>query len=212
MSSLSSEIMNDETAFDEEHYKEHFRVTIFGSARIQEDDPIYHEIYELSKMIAVENIDVVTGGGPGLMAAANKGHMDGRKSDNVQSIGLNIVLPHEQQANRHLDIKREFEKFSERLDHFMKLSNVVVVAPGGVGTLLEFFYAWQLIQVKKKEYVPIIMLGDMWPELLKWIEDYPLNRKLLDEQDIKLIQITQTIDEAFAIIKNYHEHFKSSEK
>ncbi|MCK5561578.1 MAG: LOG family protein [Thermoplasmata archaeon] len=204
--------MSDDTAFDEELYKEHFRVTIFGSARIKEEDPIYQEIYELSKKIAAENIDVVTGGGPGLMAAANKGHKDGRKSDDVQSIGLNIVLPHEQQANRHLDIKREFEKFSERLDHFMKLSNAIIVAPGGVGTLLEFFYAWQLIQVKKKEHIPIIMLGDMWPELLKWIEYYPLNRKLLDVQDINHIQVAKTIDEAFAIIKNYHERFKRGEK
>ena len=83
--------MSDNTAFDEELYKEHFRVTIFGSARIKEDDPIYHEIYRLSKRIAAENIDVVTGGGPGLMAAANKGHMHGRKSDDVQSIGLIIA-------------------------------------------------------------------------------------------------------------------------
>jgi uncharacterized protein (TIGR00730 family) len=204
--------MDDKTAFNEELYQEHFRVTIFGSARIKEEDPIYHDIYQLSKMIAAENIDVVTGGGPGLMAAANKGHMHGRTSDKVQSIGLNITLPHEQKANRHLDIKKEFEKFSERLDHFMMLSNVVVVAPGGVGTILEFFYAWQLLQVQKMEDIPIIMLGEMWPELLKWIEEYPLKNKLLDERDIKHIHLAKTSDEALKIILNYNEAYKRGEK
>ncbi len=204
--------MDDETAFDEELYKEHFRVTIFGSARIKEEDPIYHEIYKLSKMIAAENIDVVTGGGSGLMAAANKGHKHGRTSDEVQSIGLNITLPHEQKANRHLDIKKEFERFSERLDHFMMLSNVVIVAPGGVGTILEFFYTWQLLQVHKMEDIPIIMLGEMWHELLKWIEEYPLKNKLLDERDIKHIHLAKTCDEAFKIILNYNEAYKRGEK
>jgi len=148
----------------------HFRVAIFGSARIQENDPRYNEIYRLAKMIAAEGIDIVTGGGPGIMEAANKGHRDGRKNGDTHSLGLTIKLPREQESNRHLDIKEDFDRFSDRLDHFMYLSNVVVVAPGGVGTMLEFFYTWQLVQVKHICDIPIILLGDMWPELVKWIE------------------------------------------
>lgn len=119
-------------AVDDELYQKHFRVAIFGSARIKKDDPAYDEVYKLTHMIASENIDIVTGGGPGIMEAACKGHRDGRKSDEIHSIGLNIDIPAEQKPNRHLDIKREFDRFSKRLDTFMVLSNAVVVAPGGV--------------------------------------------------------------------------------
>lgn len=206
-----SEIMT-EAEFNEELYKKHFRVTIFGSARIQKDDPIYKEVYELSKLIAGENIDLVTGGGPGLMHAANAGHMAGRKDDAVHSMGLNIKLPHEQDANRHLDIKHDFERFSARLDHFMMLSDVVLVAPGGVGTLLEFFYTWQLIQVKHICDIPIILLGDMWPELIKWVEENPLKNGLLNKEDLDSNFLVKDADEAFDIIKKFHDAFRKGKE
>jgi uncharacterized protein (TIGR00725 family) len=136
-----------------------FHVCIFGSARLREGDPEYNLIYQLSTMIAEEGMNVVTGGGPGLMEAASKGHRAGRKDKKVQTIGLTINLPKKEEANPHLDIKKDFEKFSSRLDNFMLLSNVVVVAPGGVGTLLEFLYTWQLVQVKHICEIPIILLG-----------------------------------------------------
>ncbi len=104
---------------------DHFRVSIFGSARIEENDPRYNQIYRLAKLIAREGMDVVTGGGPGIMEAANKGHEDGRGNLDVHSIGLNIALPMEQSSNKHLDIKKDFQQFSKRLDYFMHLSNVV---------------------------------------------------------------------------------------
>ena len=125
---------------------EHFRVTIFGSARLKSDDPRYKQIQSLAKMVAKEGFDVVTGGGAGIMEAANKGHKEGRKGNkDIHSFGLNIKLPMEQVANKHLDIKKDFERFSNRLDYFMYLSNIVVVAPGGIGTLLELYYTWQLV-------------------------------------------------------------------
>lgn len=194
--------------FDQELYKKHFRVAVFGSARIRQKDPTAKEIYRLAKLIAGENIDIVTGGGPGIMQAANKGHRDGRKSKNVHSFGLNIRLPEEQKANRHLDIKGEFHRFSERLDTFMMLSNVVVVAPGGVGTLLEFLYTWQLAQVKHISDIPIILIGNMWAKFLKWIEKYPLKKGLLDAEDLGNLFLAKNCEEAFEIIRQFHEAYK----
>ena len=143
----------------EENNKKRFRVVIFGSARIEEGDPNWNVIYDLAKRIAEVGIDVVTGGGPGLMNAASQGHNAGDISKNVQSIGLQIMLPKKQIDAEHLDIKKEFSRFSERLDNFIDLANAVVVAPGGVGTMLEFFYVWQLMQVRMIHNVPIILLG-----------------------------------------------------
>ncbi len=188
--------------------KKHFRVAIFGSARIKPNDPRYRQIYSLAKRIASAGFDVVTGGGPGIMEAANKGHKDGRKEGRrVHSFGLNIMLPQEQSANKHLDIKKDFKRFSERLDYFMNLSNVVVVAPGGVGTLLEFFYTWQLIQVKHICSIPIIFMGDMWPELIEWIEKWPLKKRLLDRHDLHPLFLAKHCSEAMQIIKKTHQDY-----
>jgi len=186
----------------------HFRVTIFGSARIQENDPIYQQIYNLAKEVGKHNIDIVTGGGPGLMDAANSGHQAGRTNNDSQSVGLNITLEHEQSANKHLDIKMQFEQFSERLDSFIKLSNIVVVAPGGVGTLLELFYTWQLIQVKKTERKEIIMLGTMWPELIEWIKTSPLKNQLMKEEDFTYIHLAKDNKEAMDIILDKYNSYK----
>jgi len=146
------------------------------------------------------------------MEAANKGHQEGKIKADTHSIGLNIKLPREQDANPHLDIKKEFSTFSRRLDNFMVLSNVVVVAPGGVGTLLEFFYTWQLVQVKHICKIPIILLGDMWPELVEWIEKWPLKNKLLSEEDLKSIFLTNTCQESMEIIRTAYNEFKEGKK
>lgn len=185
----------------------HFRVAIFGSARIKPNDPKYNQIYMLAKMIAAEGMDVVTGGGPGLMEAANKGHKEGRKSKKVHSFGLNIMLPREQVANKHLDVHEDFRRFSERLDYFMKLSNVVVVAPGGVGTCLELMYTWQLIQVEDVCNIPIILMGDMWEPLIKWFEDFPLKRKLMSQKDMNPIFLARHCRETMKIIRKAHHDF-----
>lgn len=123
----------------------HYRIALFGSARIKEGDRTYREVYTVARGLAEAGFDVVTGGGPGLMMAANAGHKSA--SHGTHSIGLNITLRSEQQANKFLDIKKEFHRFSDRLDAFMSLSDAVVVSTGGIGTILEFFYALQLIQV-----------------------------------------------------------------
>lgn len=197
---------------DEKQYSEHYRVSIFGSARIEEDDSIYKDIYELARLIAAEDIDVVTGGGPGLMQAANEGHKHGRTNSEIHSFGLNIKLPREQKANRHLDIKMEFDTFSERLDNFMLLSNAVVVAPGGVGTLLEFSYTWQLCQVKHIDYIPIILFGKMWGDFMKWAEKWLLKYELLDQADMDKVFVAKDMDEVMDIIRIFHEAYNKGEK
>ncbi len=192
-------------------YEKHFRVAIFGSARITKKDPAYEEVYKLAYMIAGENIDVVTGGGPGIMEAANKGHQDGRTCDEPVCIGLNIDIPAEQKPNRHLDIKKDFARFSKRLDTFMVLSNAVVVAPGGVGTLLEFMYTWQLIQVKHICNIPVILLGEMWHDFLRWIENHPLKYDFISKSDLDMIFLAKDSLDAFRIIKRFHEGYLQGE-
>ena len=144
--------MNKEitTVKDALNQPELFRVSIFGSARTKAEDPEYKIAYELAKELGKRDIGVVTGGGPGQMEAGNKGHKDACKNSN--SIGLTVRLPFEEGGNDFMDMQEHFQRFGNRLDHFMALSNAVVITAGGVGTCLEFFYTLQLTQVKT--YLP----------------------------------------------------------
>ena len=196
---------------EEEHYQKHFRVAIFGSARIDENDPIFEDVYHLAKLIAAENIDVITGGGPGLMKAACKGHQDGRTCNDSHTIGLNIIMPLEQKPNRHLDIKKEFDRFSDRLDAFMVLSDAVVVAPGGVGTLLELLYTWQLVQVKHICNIPIILMGEQWYVLVEWIKKFPMKHDLITKADVDRLILAKDCYDAIKVIKRFHEGFKKGD-
>ncbi len=201
--------MNLETR--DEKNKKRFRVVIFGSARIEEGDPNWNVIYDLAKRIAEEGMDVVTGGGPGLMNAASQGHNAGDIRKNAQSIGLQIMLPKRQRDAEHLDIKKEFYRFSERLDNFIDLANVVVVAPGGVGTMLEFFYVWQLMQVRMIDHIPIILLGEMWSDFVSWMEIWLLKNQFIDLKDINLLFLVNNNEDALNIIRNAYEKFEEDE-
>ena len=188
--------------------KKKFYVVIFGSARIEPGDPNWHLIYDLAKGLAAEGIDLVTGGGPGLMDAASVGHHAGDVNREALSIGLQIKLPKEQRDSNHLDIKKEFSRFSTRLDNFIDLADAVVVAPGGVGTLLELLYTWQLLQVHMIQDIPIILLGKMWQDLVHWIKKWPLQNGFLKQEDVDLLTVVDTYEEALDIIKNvYHDAF-----
>lgn len=197
---------------DKEIAKRHFRVAIFGSARIKSTSKEYKEVYNLAKVLGEMGVDVVSGGGPGVMEAANKGHEDGKKiakQKGTHSFGLTIQLPKEQSDNKHFDMKKDFRRFSSRLDYFIQLSNAVVVAPGGVGTLLEFLYTWQLVQVEHIGDIPIIMLGEQWKHLVKWIKEGPLKHKLLSEDDLDSIYLVDGSKDAVKIIKTAYEAFKA---
>ncbi len=180
-----------------------FRVTIFGSARIQAKDPVYKDIYKLAKSIGKMGVDVISGGGPGIMSAASAGHRDGSDHAKIKShtIGLNIRLPFEQEPNKDLDLLENHDRFSTRLDEFMLLSSMIVVAPGGIGTCLELFYTWQLLQVKHLKRMPIVLVGEMWKDLIKWIKKWPLKNKLMSEEDMHFIFIVDTWEEALGLVK-----------
>lgn len=180
----------------------HYRIAIFGSARIKEGDQEYMDIFEISKGLAESGFDVVTGGGPGLMQAANAGHKSAGTP--LHSIGLNIKLPFEQQDNKFLDIKKNFDRFSSRLDTFMSLSDAVIVAPGGIGTILELFYSWQLVQVEHICETPIILYGEIWRGLLSWLKDEVLSRELFSPHEMhNLFHLTSTA-EVVELINNIH--------
>jgi uncharacterized protein (TIGR00730 family) len=192
----------------EELKSDRFRVAIFGSARLREDRPEYQEVFNLARLIASAGIDLVTGGGPGLMEAASNGFFEGKKNPPNLSIGLNITLPQEQSFSAHLDVKKQFERFSERLDSFVELSNAFVVTAGGIGTILELFYTWQLAQVKEINDKPLILMGEMWLGLLEWMRTWPLKNSLLDQEDLDLIYLTRNHVETFTVIEESHNHFK----
>jgi len=183
----------------------YYRVSIFGSARLKPDTKEYSQIYQLAKKLAKNNVDIVTGGGPGLMEAANAGAKDG--SSESKSFGLHVDLPFETSPNGHLDVTYHHKKFSSRLDEFMRISNAVIVAPGGIGTVLELMYTWQLIQVGHITARPIILIGTMWPGLLKWMKSEVLKKKLISNSDFDNILIVEHAEEAFDLLKPHVKKF-----
>ena len=179
---------------------EFYRVSIFGSARIKPDTKEYKGVYTLAKELAENGADIVTGGGPGLMEAANAGVKEGSSSKS-KSFGIRIDLPFEATPNEHLDIKFYHKRFSSRLDEFMRISHAVVVTPGGIGTLLELLYTWQLIQVDHISARPIILVGDMWNGFFDWIKSEPLKAQLLDKADLDNIIIVKNVHEVTKLLK-----------
>ena len=179
---------------------EFYRVSIFGSARIKPDTKEYKGVYTLAKELAENGADIVTGGGPGLMEAANAGVKEGSSSKS-KSFGIRIDLPFEDTPNEHLDIKFYHKRFSSRLDEFMRISHAVVVTPGGIGTLLELLYTWQLIQVNHISARPIILVGDMWNGFFDWIKSEPLKAQLLDKADLDNIIIVKNVHEVTKLLK-----------
>lgn len=187
--------------------KESFKVAIFGSAKIKPGHKTYNEVKELAKMIGSSDMDLVTGGGPGLMQAANEGHKEGKNSARIKSIGLLIHIPNEHKLSK-VDIQKKFIKFSERLDNFMILSNAVVVAPGGVGTMLEFFYTWQLLQTRKIRHIPVIMMGEMWHDFVRWIKSHPVQKGFITDADMKLIHVAKDAKEAMQLLQIEYRKYK----
>ncbi len=203
--------MNPKSFDIQEELKEkEFRVALFGSARIKPEDPIYKDTYNLAYKIAEMHVDLITGGGPGIMMAASTGHTDGDKDGSAHSIGLNIALPFEQEPNPGLEMMDTHERFSTRLDEFMLLSNAVVVMPGGVGTCLELFYTWQLLQVKHLCSMPIILVGDMWRNLIDWVIDNPVKHGYMSPEDLDYVVIVESGEEALELIKKAKKHFEEA--
>ena len=168
-------------------------VTIFGSARVREGDAPYEQAREVARRFAEKGWAVVTGGGPGVMEAANRGAKDG---DGL-SIGFNIELPHEQFSNRYLDIALTFRHFYARKTMFVKAAEGFVVFPGGFGTADELFEALTLIQTGKVLHFPVVLFESAyWDELLDWFRDDLLRDRMISPEDVELLHVTDDPEDA----------------
>lgn len=167
-------------------------VTFFGSARAREDDQIYIRARHMARELARAKCPILTGGGPGIMEAANRGAQEG----NGLSIGLNIQLPFEQEPNDYIDRLISFRYFFVRKVVFIKYSMAFVIFPGGFGTMDELFEALTLIQTKKIEPFPVFMVGkNYWAGLLDWIEDKMLGTGRILPEDLNIYLMAETEDE-----------------
>jgi len=185
-------------------------VTIFGSARTQSNHPYYKMTEEIAAKIVRHGYGVITGGGPGIMEAANKGaHKQGGKS-----VGVNIILPFEQNNNIYIDPDKliTFDYFFVRKVMFIRYSQGFVVMPGGFGTLDELFEALTLIQTKKTGRFPIVLVGtDYWKGLFHWIEEIVLTQEHnVNPEDLNLINLVDTAEEAVAVIDNFYAKYMLS--
>ena len=176
-------------------------VTVFGSARIPADNPYYQDAVRLGRILADAGLGVITGGGPGIMEGANRGAFEGK----ARSVGLNIKLPHEQQANRYQNISLDFRYFFVRKFMFIKHAVGFVIYPGGFGTMDELFEALTLVQTGKAGPFPIVLVGgDFWKGLVDWLQSTMLEAGCIDDNDMTLFSLVESAEEAAEIIINHH--------
>jgi hypothetical protein len=172
-------------------------VSIFGSARTKPGDPFFHHAEETARLLAKEGFAVITGGGPGIMEAGNKGAFDAKGT----SIGLNISLPQEQEGNKYQTISLDFHYFYARKVMFVKYASAFICFPGGFGTLDEFFETLTLVQTLKIDAFPIILFGSkFWGGLVDWMRDQ-LRPQFIDGEDIDIFRIVDEPKEAVRLIK-----------
>ena len=178
-------------------------VSIFGSARVAEESDAYRDARETARLFAEAGFAVVTGGGPGVMEAANRGCKDG----GGLSVGFNIELPHEQGPNPYLDIEMTFKHFYARKTMFVKAAEGFVIFPGGFGTLDEAFEALTLIQTGKVLEFPVVLFGSAyWQDLLDWIGDELIAHGMISADDVQLLHVTDDAAEAVRLIVEGWEH------
>jgi uncharacterized protein (TIGR00730 family) len=192
--------------------RDRYRVTIFGSARIQPNTFAYDEVKRLAKAITEMGCDVVTGGGPGLMLAANEGAAAGGKGAENASVGIRVDLPFEQEVNAFVQQAYEHETFFTRLHHFVLASDAFVVVPGGIGTLLEAAMIWQLLQVRHIQDTPLIFIGKMWSELVDWAQKNMINAStpLANAEDISIAVCLNNADEAISKLREHHDKWQAT--
>jgi len=189
--------------------RERYRVAIFGSARARPGTFVYDEVKRIAAAFASMGCDIVTGGGPGLMQAANEGATLGGAPG---SMGIRVELPFEQDVNPFVEQAFEHETFFTRLQHFVIASDAFVVVPGGIGTVLETLMIWQLLQVRHVDDVPLILVGKMWRGLVDWATESMLDPRLAlaNAEDLKIPQCLDTADEAIAVVRDLHAKWKTT--
>jgi len=178
-------------------------VSIFGSARTRIDHPYYAKTERIARLLSDAGFAVISGGGPGIMEAANKGAFFGKSP----SVGLNIQLPHEQQNNPYQDISQTFRHFFARKYMFVRFASAYVVMPGGFGTLDELMEALTLIQTGKARKIPLILVcSDFWKGLIDWFKERLVAEGMVDPEDINLIQL---IDEPEQVVEAIFKHYEA---
>jgi uncharacterized protein (TIGR00730 family) len=186
--------------------RERYRVTIFGSARAQLGTYVYDEVKRIATALVAMGCDIITGGGPGLMQAANEGAAAANAPERNRSVGIRVDLPFEQEVNPFVEQAFEHKTFFTRLHHFVLTSDAFIVAPGGIGTVLELTMIWQLLQVKHVHDTPLILVGKMWAELVVWAKTNLLMPQLAlaSAEDLAIPRCVNTADEAIALIREHH--------
>ena len=173
-------------------------VTIFGSSRIKAQSAVYKTTIEVSRLLVENGFNVISGGGPGVMEAANKGATQA----GGKSVGLHINLPSEQQANEYANVRLNFNYFFIRKVMFVKYAVAYIIMPGGFGTLDELFEALTLIQTKRIRSFPVILMdSEFWNGLLDWMRDTLIKKKTLSKSDLEVFNVVDTAEEAVGIIK-----------
>lgn len=178
-------------------------VSIFGSARVEPDHPYYTLTERIARLLSDAGFAVISGGGPGIMEAANKGAFFGKSP----SVGLNIQLPLEQKGNTYQDISQTFQHFFARKFMFVKCASAYVVMPGGFGTLDELLEAMTLVQTRKSRQIPIILVhGPFWQGLLDWFRNQLVTERMISPEDLDLVQI---IDKPEAVVEAIFKHYET---
>lgn len=192
--------------------RDRYRVTIFGSARAKAGTFGYEETKRAAAALAKIGCDIITGGGPGLMQAANEGAATA--PERAQSVGIRVDLPFEQEVNAFVAQAFEHRTFFTRLHQFVLTSDAFIVAPGGIGTVLETMMIWQLLQVRHLESTPLILVGKMWPGLIEWARSSMLSADtpLANAEDITIPRCVPNADEAIALIREHHQVWLSQNR
>jgi hypothetical protein len=180
----------------------HPAVSIFGSARTAHDHPYYKLTEEIARLLSDAGFAVISGGGPGVMEAANKGAFYGKSA----SVGLNIQLPHEQHNNPYQNISQTFHHFFTRKVMFVKFASAYVVMPGGFGTMDELMEALTLVQTGKTRRMPVILVGSKyWGGLVEWFRTSMLEEQMIAPDDMDLIQVIDEPEQVVAAIFKHYE-------
>lgn len=181
-------------------------VTIFGSARLTASDRLYEDVRRLASELTHLGCDIITGGGPGLMQAANEGSVNADPQNQTQSIGIRVNLDFEQTTNPYVEQVYTHQTFFSRLHHFILISDAFVVVPGGIGTTLEALMVWQLLQVGHLQEIPLIFVGDMWRTFQQWAKTSMTEGEyaLANSQDISIPHCVDRIEDAIEVIRMHH--------
>jgi uncharacterized protein (TIGR00730 family) len=193
--------------------RDRYRVTVFGSARTDPSHWVYREVKRMCSSLAAMGCDIVTGGGPGLMQAANEGAREAQAAAGGQSIGIRVELPFEQDVNPFVEQAFEHETFFTRLHQFVLMSDAYIVAPGGIGTVLESMMIWQLLQVRHLHDTPLIFAGPMWRGLVEWARGSMLRPgfELAGSADIDIPHCVNDADEAVAIVREHLGRWRAAQ-